>query len=183
MSAQKTTRKQALRNRLSSYWKMEVANVVIVPVFMAGWCLIEGQPVGWLLLATCVPMCALLWIGGLYWRAKLHQLEGRTATLRKLLPRVAQMQIPAAIASIAASLIAAGAWFVPSLSLSFGERLAASFAGALAVLEYVNYYHRQLQNFDHVADLKRFFSGGGFRRAQMAQDLARWRFSAGVRSV
>ncbi len=45
----------------------------------------------------------------------------------------------------------------------------------LATLEYVNYFHVQLQNFDHAADIKRLTNGGGLRRAHMAKDLAAFR--------
>jgi hypothetical protein len=43
------------------------------------------------------------------------------------------------------------------------------------MLEYVNYYHRQLQHFDHAADWKRLLAGRGFRVSQMAADLQRLR--------
>jgi hypothetical protein len=42
----------------------------------------------------------------------------------------------------------------------------------LAVLEYVNYYHRQLQHFDNKADFRRMLAGKGFRQSWMARDLA-----------
>jgi membrane protein YdbS with pleckstrin-like domain len=45
----------------------------------------------------------------------------------------------------------------------------------LAALEYVNYYHRQLQHFDRSSDFKRLMTGGGFRRSHMARDLAAYR--------
>jgi hypothetical protein len=45
----------------------------------------------------------------------------------------------------------------------------------LAMLEYINYYHRQLQHFDNAADLKRLLSGKGFKRSHMARELAAFR--------
>jgi hypothetical protein len=45
----------------------------------------------------------------------------------------------------------------------------------LAALEYVNYYHRQLQYFDNMADLKHLLTGRGLKPAHMARDLAAWR--------
>jgi len=55
------------------------------------------------------------------------------------------------------------------------ERIVALVCLALAVLEYVNYYHIQLQHFDHAADWKRLLAGKGLRPSSMARDLARWR--------
>jgi len=43
------------------------------------------------------------------------------------------------------------------------------------VLEHVNYYHRQLQHFDHWPDFKRLITGRGFRRSQLSVDLDDWR--------
>ncbi|MDQ3080564.1 MAG: hypothetical protein M3R03_11290 [Pseudomonadota bacterium] len=50
--------------------------------------------------------------------------------------------------------------------------IAAELLTLLAGLEYVNYYHRQLQHFDNLADLKRLFSGRGFKPSHMARSLA-----------
>jgi hypothetical protein len=44
----------------------------------------------------------------------------------------------------------------------------------LAVLEYINYYHVQLQHFDHAPDWKRLISGRGFRRSHLAREIERW---------
>jgi hypothetical protein len=45
----------------------------------------------------------------------------------------------------------------------------------LAVLEYVNYYHVQLQHFDHAPDWQRLVSGRGFRRSHLAREIDRWK--------
>ena len=66
-------------------------------------------------------------------------------------------------------------WVFPQISVSLGDRIAATVCGLLAALEYINYYHRQLQHFDNAADFKRLMSGRGFRRSQMAADLERFR--------
>ena len=49
----------------------------------------------------------------------------------------------------------------------------------LALAEYVNYYHRQLQHFDNWPDFRRLMTGKGFRPAKMAVDLAAWRAARG----
>ncbi len=56
-----------------------------------------------------------------------------------------------------------------------GAVVAAFICSGLATLEYVNYFHVQLQYFDHAADIKRLMNGGGLRRAHMAKDLAAFR--------
>lgn len=89
--------------------------------------------------------------------------------------QAARLQSALLIASLIAAGLAGASWFIPALSVSFGDWVAASILALLAALEYVNYYHRQLQHFDHLADLKRLFSGQGFRKAQMAVDLERHR--------
>jgi hypothetical protein len=45
----------------------------------------------------------------------------------------------------------------------------------LAVLEYINYYHVQLQHFDHAPDWQRLVSGRGFRRSHLAREIERWK--------
>ena len=64
---------------------------------------------------------------------------------------------------------------VSSLNIGFRGVSGAS-AGALAlsilaVLEYINYYHVQLQNFDHGPTWRRFLRRRSFPRAHMAKDL------------
>lgn len=52
--------------------------------------------------------------------------------------------------------------------------IAASLYFLLAVLEYVNYYHVQLQHFDHSEDFKRLMSGNSFRQSHLAKGIAAW---------
>jgi len=140
---------------------------------MIGWCLIENQPIGFGLAIACVPMCGLLILGGLYWRAKLHQLEGRSDTLAGLLPFAHKWRLPLLATTALACALAMGVWVSPGLATSVGERWAITVAAALAALEYVNYYHRQLQHFDNWPDFRRLVTGRGFRRSWMARDLER----------
>ena len=166
--------KERLQTRLSSYWKMEIGNVPLLPVCMVLLCHWFDQAVGLWLALACVPMCGLLVIGGLYWRAKLHQLEGRSETMRAFLPHALRWQGPMLATSALAIVLAAAAWFI-DIAASTGERWAITSAAILAALEYVNYYHRQLQHFDHGPDLQRLLSGRGFQPSQMARDLERFR--------
>jgi hypothetical protein len=44
----------------------------------------------------------------------------------------------------------------------------------LALLEYINYYHYQLQHFDNQADFQRLISGRGFRQSHLARALEQY---------
>lgn len=172
--------KAAIEKRLSAYWKMEAANVLLVPgaaVFLA---LTAGWSLGLASLAAFVPVCLLLVIGAQYWRSKLLQLQSGDA-LPHGIGRLARLQIPSLVLTGLAVFLAITVWVKPGLAQSAADRWITTFAAVLAALEYVNYYHRQLQHFDHLPDLKRLVSGRGFRRSQMAVDIARWR-SAGCAS-
>ena len=53
--------------------------------------------------------------------------------------------------------------------------IAGLILASLAVLEYVNYYHHQLMNFDQLNDFMRLLRTGKLRHAHMARQLARFR--------
>lgn len=151
-----------------------MGNALIMPALMAFSCFALEQSLSWWFALVCIPMCALLIVGGLYWRAKLHRIEGNPATMRDFLPVADRLQVPLAAVSIGAVAICAWVWIADG-GASTGDRVVITIAALLAALEYINYYHRQLQHFDHWPDLKRLFSGRGFQRSQMAGDLARMR--------
>ncbi len=165
--------KQRLRKRLSSYWKMEVGNALLLPVVMIGLCISMGQVIGFGLAMALVPMCGLLVIGGLYWRAKLLQMEGRDEPLDYVLGLARKWRLPLLATTCLACVLAVGVWFT-DLAASTGERWSITIAAVLAALEYVNYYQRQLQNFDHWPDFKRFLATRNFPVAWMARDLERF---------
>ncbi|MEN9392769.1 MAG: hypothetical protein RLZZ104_1112, partial [Pseudomonadota bacterium] len=62
-------------------------------------------------------------------------------------------------------------WLVPSWSAGLADRNIATGCAVLAVLEYINYYHRQLQHFDNGEDFQRLLAGKGFRKSWMARDI------------
>ncbi len=168
--------KQAdLEKRLSSYWKMEIANAPLLPVAMIYLAMLFDSSVGVLSLITFVPMVCLLVIGGLYWRAKLLRMKGQPHALGFTMRLAHLAQIPMLLLTSISSGLVALHWANPSLSAGLGDRIVATVATLLAALEYVNYYHRQLQHLDHKDDLKRFLSGQGFRPSQMNGDLKKWR--------
>ena len=63
-----------LLKRLDSYWKMEAANVLFVPLFLF-W--LSGWRSSWITLLPMAATMLLLIIGALYWRGKVQQLSGK----------------------------------------------------------------------------------------------------------
>lgn len=168
-----------ISKRLKMYYQFELANVLFIPGTMLAYAIYLGQKIGWTSIAACVPMCALLLIGGLYWLAKYKAVQGE----REFLPRVMKwantLKWPMCVLSVAATILAIAVWVISDLSPSTGDKAITSFAGIMALLEYINYYHRQLQHFDRVSDFKRLMTGKGFRPSQMSVDLKKWRARQG----
>ena len=154
---------------------MELGNVWLIPVCMVWMAYVFEYPLGWLSWISLVPMCGLLLLGGFYWRAKLRQIQGQSDPLTKVMRWAARMQWALAIASASVCALFLASWITGEFDASLGDRISASIAATLAALEYVNYYHRQMQHFDHRADFNRLMSGKGFRPSQMAMDLRRFR--------
>jgi len=160
--------RQQVIDRLGSYWRMEAGTAVMIPAVMI--LLSEGQ-LGPASYAAMVPMVLLLAIGGAYWRTKYLRLtEPRhdPLPLFRLLRRLRPFILALTIAALAYTILI---WLKPDLSAGFNDRVTATVAATLALAEYINYYHRQLQHFDNMADFKRLLTGKGFRRSQMAVDL------------
>ncbi|MEM1414925.1 MAG: hypothetical protein AAGH15_08490 [Myxococcota bacterium] len=159
----------ALEAHLDRYWKLEALNI---PLLTGTMLLLARGQVGGPALLGLVAMNGVLAIGAVYWRAKRKQLAGDRAPLRCALPWMAALQTPTAIVVAASALVAIAAWSWPEMSVGLADRVVASVAATMAVLEYVNYFHRQLQHFDQRADWARLMSGRGFRRSWLSRDLA-----------
>ncbi|MEO9601562.1 hypothetical protein [Parasphingorhabdus sp.] len=164
----KLSPKQRIVERLASYWKMEAGTAVMIPVVM--FYLSEGQ-LGPASYATMVPMIMLLVIGASYWRSKYLQLTKPRHDPLPLLKTIRRLRPFALALTIAALVYTIMLWIKPDLSAGLNDRITATVASTLALAEYINYYHRQLQHFDNLADFKRLLTGKGFRRSQMAVDL------------
>ena len=152
---------------------MEALNIVLVP----GAVLLLAPPSYWAeMLATGLAMAAcagFLLVGTVYWAALDQRL---TRSNRSALPRALalahRLEIPLLLITGAALMMQAvailnGGWSWPVMG--------AAILTLLAALEYVNYYHRQLQHFDRWSDFKRLIISGRFRRAHMARNLATYR--------
>jgi len=159
--------------RLESYWRMEAGNVILVPAVTALVVWRLDDSLSWPLALAMGATAFLLIIGAIAWRMEVRTLHGRPEFEARMLPWLAQAQ-PVSLLLVLASVAGAalewrhdGGW-TPSA-------LATGILAGLAVLEYVNYYHVQLQHFDNAADLKRLLAGRGFRKAHLARALQRRR--------
>ena len=101
----------------------------------------------------------------------MRQLRGDGGDFAPLLRRISAWRIPALVLIVASCVSALLGWGVPSWSADLTDRNVATGSAVLAVLEYVNYYHRQLQHFDNREDFRRLLAGKGFRKSWLARDL------------
>ncbi len=152
---------------------MELWNALLVPVFALGIATWFSTVDGWVAVGI-VPCSTLLLLGGLYWRAAVARLRGDDAPMQRLLPWLDRLERPLAVGVVVA--LAATAWvWRPGGDAPAGTRWTLFVLAVMAALEHVNYFHRQLNHFDHGPDLQRLLSGRGFRRAHLARDLERHR--------
>ncbi len=156
-----------------SYAAMEALNIVLVP----GTVLLLAPPGNWAeILATGLAMAAcagFLLVGTVYWAALDQRLtRSDRSALTRALALAHRLEIPlllitgAALPMLAFVILNDG-WSRPVIG--------AAILATLAAFEYVNYYHRQLQNFDRWSDFKRLMTSGRFRRSHMARNLAAYR--------
>lgn len=160
--------KQKLITRLSGYWKMEAGNMLLLPAFVLY--LTKLQISLWTVVAI-IAVVVLLGVGALYWRIKLHQFQGNTERFKPTMVLIKRLQLPSLVLTLISLGLCGLLWLRPDFSKGLPDQIAISAMAVLAALEYVNYYHRQLNYFDNKADLKRVFSGNGFRTSKMRHDL------------
>lgn len=168
-----------LLRRLKPYYRMEAANVVLVPAVAC--VAVRASGAGSISPAMVASMAAtsfLLVVGTIAWKLVVDGLEGNPDTARRWVPRLAAARLPAAgLILLSLGLTGAEAW--RTLPGWTGSLIAAALLLVLAVLEYVNYYHYQLQHFDHAADFARLLSGRGFRRSHLSKAIAAWEAAKG----
>lgn len=151
---------------------MEAGNVLLLPAILM---MVARWSPSWVSILSFIPMMGLLVIGAYYWRAKLKQLEDRSYPFDKAMRLISLSQWPALLATVIAIGVVIYGWTRPDIFTSAWDQGVATFAVILAALEYVNYYHRQLQHFDHGPDFKRLLNGNGLRPSQMSKDLKTYR--------
>ena len=134
-----------LRRHLTQYWKIEAANVLLMPVLGCAMLGSGGVVPDGAAIAGMAACSLLLIIGAAAWRLALAGLDGDTSLANRLTAACARAEWPSLAVLVGATLLAAASVFN-------GGWRPNSFAAAgftlLGWLEYVNYYHVQLQNFD-----------------------------------
>lgn len=158
---------------LAGYWRLEAANVLFVP----GLALALGFPrnaiEAFAIALAMVATAGFLLVGTAYWRGVDRRLRFiDRLTIQRALALADRVEKPLLAVS-------GGAIATTVVALTYNgwssTVFAATLLSLLAVLEYINYYHRQLQHFDNRADFKRLLAGRGMRPSHMARDLAAWR--------
>jgi len=160
--------------RLTTYWKIEAGNVVFIPAIAIYLVLRSGGAISVALVLSCLACSFLLVIGTIVLRMMLRKARGEADVTKTRIPLLLRLRWPA-LGLCAAAAVALGMECFnrgPQLSAQF---LAPAVLLLLAVLEYINYYHVQLQHFDHAPDWKRLISGRGFRPSHLAREIERWR--------
>lgn len=159
--------------RLRNYWKIEAMNVVLIPAAAAYIVLHFGGKIT-LPLVLCMCACSfLLVIGTVALRMMLRKAEGIGEAADHVVPLLARLRWPAVALCVAAAAACGYDWATGGLHLS-PDRVVSLLVLLLAVLEYINYYHVQIQHFDHAADWQRLLAGRGFRRSHLAREIERW---------
>ena len=160
--------------RLTNYWKIEAGNAVLIPAIAVYFVLRSGATITPALVLSGLACSFLLVIGTIVLRMMLRKARGEPNPTKGRIALLAWMRWPAIGLCIAAA-VALGAQCIAD-----GVQLDAWFVAPailllLAVLEYINYYHFQLQHFDHAPDWQRLVSGRGFRRSHLAREIDRWK--------
>lgn len=170
-----SARRDKLLKRLKPYWMMEGANVVLV-LFIA-WFLITVFAKGQITIAVLAAMVAtsfLLVVGTFAWKMVVDGLEGNPKSEEQWTPWLDLARWPALILTILA-VVATIAEAISTLPRVSASLVGASMLCLLAILEFVNYYHVQLQHFDHAEDFLRLLSGKGFRRSHLSKSIRTYR--------
>jgi glucan phosphoethanolaminetransferase (alkaline phosphatase superfamily) len=170
-----SARRDKLLKRLKPYWMMEGANVVLLPLIACF--LITVVAEGQITIAVITAMFAtsfLLVVGTFAWKMVVDGLEGNSTSEVKWTPWLDLARWPAILLTILA-LIATAAEAISTLPRFSASLIGASLLCLLAILEFVNYYHVQLQHFDHADDFQRLLSGKGFRQSHLSKSIRAYR--------
>jgi hypothetical protein len=156
-----------------TYAAMEAGNTLLLP----GAALLLATPKHFpdmLAMGLAILSCAgFLLIGAAYWWGVDRRLRCSDRTsIAKALALADRLEMPL----LAATAAAAGAIVYALLQGGWTRPLTgAALLTLLAALEYVNYYHRQLQHFDNLNAFKRLITRFRLPHAHMARDLAAYR--------
>ncbi len=172
-------RQRAVVHRLQRYWKIEALNVLLIPTIT----LLMVRPRRWhewlgigLGLTVC---CALLAVGAYYWKAASERAMKQSHRIIAFLPLADALQRPLAVLTGA---LVATALLTLTFSGAARGTVGTLILAVLAVLEFVNYYHFQLQYFDHQPDWLRLMRDKKLRQSHLSKDLASYRRDKQIRA-
>ena len=168
----KETREDALRRRLIPYWKMEAWSAVLIPALVIWSAPPHTAAETAAAIFSLFAVSLQLVVGARYWFVVVKRMLGNQSPVVSLMRILDRVQLPLVFLVGISWIVTVHALVVVGWS---GAVIAAFICSGLETLEYVNYFHLQLQNFDHAPDIKRLMNGGGLRRAHMAKDLAAFR--------
>ena len=156
----------------ASYGNLEALNAVLVPALAIfyGWPADRGGAI--LLAIANAALIIGLVVGAFYWWGVAARLKRNVQPMTRALRLADVAQRPMLVVTLVA--ITLCGWQVAMKGMTW-TNIVALVVTALAALEYVNYYHVQLQHFDNAADFKKMLRGAGYKRAHMARDLAAFR--------
>jgi hypothetical protein len=167
-------RKIKLIQRLRSYWKIACANAFFIPGI--AWLIVSRQfkePVGLPLMLNLIANSWLLVVGTIALRMMYLGALGDRSCEERWLGRLYYAKLPSLLLVCAG--VARTIWesfqTLPQITAGWA---ACLFLTLMAIAEYVNYYHFQLQHFDNFPDFQRLLSGKGFRRSHLSRRLASW---------
>ena len=164
--------RQPPRN-LAYYWKMEAANVLFVPAFALWLGFPRHAMEAVAIILAIIAAAGFLIVGAAYWRAVDRRVRmGDGGVTARALALAHRLEKPLLVVTGLALVATLAALAVYGWSRTV---IAAACLSLLAALEYINYYHRQLQHFDNMADLKRLVAGRGMKPAHMGRELVGWR--------
>ena len=171
MQAEST--KARLLKRLSGYWQLELMNVWLLPLAALVLVASLGGAITVALVLSLMATSWLLVIGTIALRMLLKDLERDETYSAYWLPHLRIAKAPSLVLVAVTILVTGVEVLAATQALTVSQYTTLAFT-VLATLEYINYYHYQLQHFDNAADFQRLISGDGFRQSHLARALKRY---------
>lgn len=165
-------RSPKLSRRLRPYWQMERACAFVFPPLAFAWVRPTSLIPAFVLALALIACCSTMLVGAAYWRAVWRRLDGDRSSMQHALPMAARWKALCCWTTIISAVVSV--WAILTLGPIVATITALGFS-ILAVLEYINYYHIQIQNFDHGPTFRRFLKRRIFPRSHLAKDLAIFR--------
>ena len=147
---------------------------MVIPALAVYLVLESGGRISTALVLSGLACSFLLVIGTIVLRKMLLKARGEANAFADRIPLLLRLRWPAIALCVAAAAAIGTEWLSGGLELT-AQCVAPAVLLLLAVLEYINYYHVQLQHFDHAPDWQRLVSGRGFRRSHLAREIERWK--------